>query len=53
LGLYNAETDAGREKFTMDNLGNVQWELFGSNLAAWALVFFCLFKVNIIFSSLS
>ena len=28
----------------MDNLGNVLGDLIGCNLAAWVLVFFCLFK---------
>lgn len=44
LRLYNDETDAGTQKFTMDNLGGVCWELFGCNIAAWVLVFGCLYK---------
>ena len=45
LRLYTDETDANPEKlYTMDNLGNVLGDLIGCNLAAWVLVFFCLFK---------
>lgn len=44
LKLYNERTDNGTEKYTMDNLGGVVWELFGCNFAAWVLVFLCLFK---------
>ena len=44
LQLENEDTDAGIEKYTMDNLGNVVWDLFGCNLAAWVLVFACLYK---------
>ena len=45
LRLYTDETDANPEKlYTMDNLGSVLGDLIGCNLAAWVLVFFCLFK---------
>jgi SNF family Na+-dependent transporter len=44
LQIENDATDNGTEKYTMDNLGSVVWDLFGCNLAAWVLVFFCLFK---------
>ena len=44
LRIENEATDLGQEKFTMDNLGPLQWELFGCNVFAWALVFGCIFK---------
>ena len=45
LRLYTDETDANPEQlYTMDNMGGVLGDLVGCNLAAWVLVFFCLFK---------
>ena len=44
LRVNNELTDIGAEKFTMDNLGPLQWELFGCNVFAWVLVFVCIFK---------
>ena len=46
LQIENEQTDAGLERFGMGNLGNVVWDLALSNLAAWLLVFFCLFKAE-------
>ena len=43
LKLYSNETDNGL-LYTMDNMGDVLGELVGCNVAAWLLVFFCLFK---------
>ena len=44
LRLNDEETDRGEVLYTMDNLGGVLWDLVGCNLAAWVLVFLCLFK---------
>ena len=43
MQLYDEKTDAGHV-YTMDSLGDVLGELVGCNVAAWLLVFFCLFK---------
>ena len=43
MQLYDEKTDAGHV-YTMDSLGDVLGELVGCNVAAWVLVFFCLFK---------
>ena len=39
------ETDTNPEaKYTLDNLGNVVWELIVCNTAAWVIIFGCLFR---------
>ena len=32
------------EKFTLDNIGNVVWELITCNTCAWLIIFACLFR---------
>ena len=32
------------DRFTLNNLGNVVWELIVSNTCAWLIIFFCLFR---------
>ena len=44
LQIDSDETDVGAKLYTMDSLGEVLWDLVGSNAAAWLLVFGCLCK---------
>ena len=46
LRLENEDTDLGKELYTMENLGDVLWDLVGCNALTWVVLFFCMFKDN-------